>query len=191
MHSSRLVLFVVALFWFFPSLRLSAQILRKPHEDCMKLVPGDWGPNFGAVWQQHEAVYWGCRIGVSEETIRQWQQFSSGMIQDLIPVTIGKEQIVIIESMEGSAHCYEIGALQKTAKGWELIWSPPSTPDSMHYCTLACPPIRIKALGKNLTLQDPYTSDSKEDQTLSCKHVKWHKESYRWDGRTYQPATAR
>jgi hypothetical protein len=69
------------------------------------------------------------------------------------------------------------------------MWSPPSKPDSMDYCTLSCPPIRMKAHGKNLTLELPEMSDPKEDQTFSCKHVKWRKEMYRWDGQTYRPAT--
>jgi hypothetical protein len=167
---------------------VDAQTVRKSHDDCLKLVPGDWGPNFGEEWKQHEAVYWGCRLGASVETIKQWQQFSSGMIQDLIQVTIGKEQIVLIESVEGSAHCFEISALRKTQKGWESVWSPPSNPDSMDYCTLACPAVRIKASGKHLTLENPQTSDPKEDQTFSCKHLKWRRETYHWDGHTYQPA---
>jgi hypothetical protein len=178
----------MALFCFISLPQLSAQTIGKSHEDCLKLVPGDWGSNFGEDWKQHESVYWGCRLGASVETIKQWQQFSSGMIQDLIQVTIGKEQIVLIESMEGSAHCFEISALRKTPKGWESVWSPPSNPDSMDYCTLACPPVRIKASGKHLTLENPQTSDPKEDQTFSCKHLRWCKETYHWDGHTYQPA---
>jgi hypothetical protein len=43
------------------------------------------------------------------------------MIADLIPVTIDNERIEIIESMEGSAHCYTICAARKTKKGWESI----------------------------------------------------------------------
>jgi len=188
MDSIRVVFFAVAL--LIPSARLFAQNPQKSHEDCLKLVPGDWGPNFGEEWKQHEAVYWGCRLGVPLETIRQWQHFSSGMIQDLIQVTIDNGQIVLIESMEGSAHCFNIGALRKTAKGWEQIWSPSSNPDSMDYCTLACPAIRMRVYGKNLTLELPATSDPKEDQTFSCKRVKWQTETYHWDGQTYQSATA-
>jgi hypothetical protein len=174
---------------FIPLTSLCAQDLRKSHEECLKLVPGDWGPNFGEEWKQNEAVYWGCRLGVPVETIKEWQQFSSGMIQDLIPIRIGEEQIVLIESMEGSAHCFSIDALRKTAKGWQVIWSPPSSPDTMDYCTLTCPAIRIRADGKNLVLELPETSDRKEDPTYSCKHVKWKKERYLWDGQTYQPVT--
>ena len=180
----RFVFFAIG--FFVPLTSLSAQDLRKSHEACLKLVPGDWGPNFGEEWKQNEAVYWGCRLGVPVETVKEWQRFSFGVIQDLIPVKIGEEQIVLVESMEGSAHCFSIDALRKTAKGWEVIWSPPSSPDSMDYCTLACPAIRIRPDGKNLVLELPETSDPKEDPTFSCKHVKWKKEKYLWDGQTYQ-----
>jgi hypothetical protein len=77
------------------------------------------------------------------------------MIADLIPVTIDNEQIEIIESMEGSAHCYTICAVRKTKKGWESIWAPASNTDSMEFCTLACPGIRIGVRGKTLTLESP------------------------------------
>lgn len=188
MNSARIVLLAIAA--FIPLTQLSAQDLQKSHEECLKVVPGDWGPNFGEEWKQHEAVYWGCRLSVPIETVREWQQFSAGMIQDLIQITIENQQVVLIESMEGSAHCFDVAALRKRAKGWEVIWSPPSSPDSMDYCTLACPAIRIRAYGKNLTLELPETSDPREDQTFSCKHVKWRQERYFWDGQTYQPVTA-
>jgi hypothetical protein len=187
MNSTRFVLFAVVVLSFIPYTRLSARESQKSHEDCLKLVPGDWGANFGEEWKQHEAVYWGCRLGVSVETLHEWQHFASGMIADLIRVTIDDEQIVIVESMEGSAHCYSISAVRKAQKGWKPIWSPPSDPDSMEFCTLACPRIRIKVRGKSLTLETPESSDPKEDQTISCKHVKWNKETYRWNGQTYQP----
>jgi hypothetical protein len=188
-QTTGLVLLAVALSYFIPPTRVSAQTVRKSHEDCLKLVPGDWGTNFGEEWKQHEAVYWGCRLGVPVESISEWQRFSSGMIQDLIPLTIGNEQVVLIESMEGSAHCFSISALRKTPKGWESIWSPPSIPENMDYCTLSCPPIRMKPHGKNLRLELPEASDPKEDQSFSCKSVKWRKETYHWDGQTYQPTT--
>lgn len=73
MHITRFVLFVVALSWFISPARLSAKKLQRSHDDCLKLVPGDWEPNFGEEWKQHEAVYWGCRLGASVETIQQWQ----------------------------------------------------------------------------------------------------------------------
>jgi hypothetical protein len=189
MISTRVLLLAVSVFWFIPCPHLSAKQPQKSHEDCLKLVPGDWGPNFGDEWKQHEAVYWGCRLGVPVETIHEWQDFGSGMIADLIPVTVDNMQIVIVESMEGSAHCYTISAVRKSQKGWKSIWSPPSNPESMDFCTLACPGIRIRVRGKILTLETPGSSDPKEDQTTSCKHIKWNKETYRWNGQTYQSTT--
>jgi hypothetical protein len=183
------LILLAVLFCLVPPTRLSAQSLRKSHGDCIKLVPGDWGPNFGERWKQNEAVYWGCRLGIPAETIKEWQHFASGAVQDLIPVTIDNQQIVLMEDMEGSAPCYTISALMKTSKGWELAWSRSSNPDSMDHCTLSCPPIRMRVQRRNLTLELPATSDPKEDQTLSCKHIKWQKETYHWDGKTFQAAT--
>jgi hypothetical protein len=102
------------------------------------------------------------------ESISEWQRFSSGMIQDLISLTIGNEQVVLIESMEGSAHCFSISALKKTPKdgnqyGHRLPFL------KTWIIARSCPPIRMKAHGKNLTLELPEASDPKEDQSLSCK----------------------
>jgi hypothetical protein len=58
MNSARFMLFAVVAFCLVPFAQLSAQMPQKSHEDCLKLVPGDWGANFGEKWKQHEAVYW-------------------------------------------------------------------------------------------------------------------------------------
>jgi hypothetical protein len=188
--ATRPTFFVIALFCFISLPQLSAQTISRSHEDCLKLVPGDWGPNFGEEWRQHEGVYWGCRLGVPVETIKAWQEVVSGNIQGLIPVTIDKQQLVLVEDRDGSANCFTIRALKKTPKGWEQIWGASSDPDTMDYCTLACPAIKMTVQGKNLTLEFPETSDPKEDQTFSCKHVRWKKETYRWNGQTYQSTKA-
>jgi hypothetical protein len=72
--STRFMLFAVAAFCLVPFAQLSAQMPQKSHEDCLKLVPGDWGANFGEKWKQHEAVYWGC------DSVFQLKPFMSGNI---------------------------------------------------------------------------------------------------------------
>jgi hypothetical protein len=174
------------------AVRIKAQVAPRSHEECMKLVPGDWGPNFGEQWHEHEAVYWGCRLGVPAQTVTEWQQVADveGMIQDLIPKAIRKKDLVLIEEMEGSAHCYQFIALEKTAGGWKQIWSAPAA-DSMDYCTLTCPPIKMRFRRNDLILEIPYTSNPKEDATFSCKSLKWESEIYHWDGHTFKPTKVR
>lgn len=171
--------FLLVLFCFALSPCLYGQTVGHSHEECIKLVPGNWGPNFGEEWHQRETVYWGCRLGTSAETIRVWQQAAnvSGMTQDIIPTTIEKQEIVLIEQMEGTMRCYDFLALKKTAKGWEQIWSLGGD----EYCTAPCPPVRMKTFGAYLTLESPIASDDK------CQHVSWRKEQFLWNGKTFVP----
>jgi hypothetical protein len=169
-------------FYFASASTLDAQTGGKSHEECLKLVPRDWGPNFGAKWHHHEAIYWGCRLGVPIENVETWQQVAdvTGMIQDVLPATIEKQEFVFIEVMEGSMHCYSVTALMKTAKGWEQVWSI----GGEQYCTVTCPPVRMKTRGSYLTLELPSPSDEK------CIHISWRKENYLWNGKTFEPKNA-
>jgi hypothetical protein len=146
-----------------------AQVMVKSHEECIKLVPGDWGPNFGVEWHQHEAVYWGCRLGVPSEDVKTWQQLAvgSGMIQDILPATIEHQEFAFIEGMEGSMHCYSVTALVKNTMGWETVWSI----GGEEYCTVTCPPVRMKTRGSYFMLELPNPSDKK------CKHILWRREN--------------
>jgi hypothetical protein len=161
---------------------LNAGTVGKSQEECLKLVPGDWGPNFGVQWHQKEAIYWGCRLAVPTESVERWQQVAgvSGMIQDILPATIGNQEFVFIEQMEGSAHCYSVSALMKTLKGWEQIWSI----GDENYCTVTCPPLRMRIRGSILTLAVPRSSDEK------CAHISWRKENYLWNGKTFESKKA-
>jgi len=161
---------------------LDARTIGKSHEECLKLVPGAWGPNFGVQWHHHEAIYWGCRLGVPTESVESWQQVAgvTGMIQNILPATIEKQEFVFIEEMQGSMHCYSVSALMKTLKGWEQIWGI----GGEKYCTVACPPVRMKIRGSSLTLEIPSPSDEK------CTHTSWHKENYLWNGKTLEPRNA-
>ena len=57
----------------------------KSHEECLKQVPGDWGPNFGKEWHKNEAIYWGCRLGMPSQTVASWQKAldEMGMAQEI------------------------------------------------------------------------------------------------------------
>jgi hypothetical protein len=180
LHSSYLLSLLSFCFVFASA--LDAQTVGKSHEECLKLVPRDWGPNFGVQWHHNEAIYWGCRLVVPTESVERWQQVAdvSGMIQKILPATIEKQEFVFIEEMEGSAHCYSVSALMKTLKGWERIWSI----GGEQYCTVTCPPIRMKTRGSYLTLELPSPSDEK------CTHISWRKENYLWNGKTFEPKNA-
>ena len=155
-----------------------SQSPQKSHENCIKLVPGNWGPNFGVEWHAHESIYWGCRLGLPAETIKDWQRAAglSGMTENILPVKIANDDLVLIEEMQGSMHCYIISALRKTPKGWEQVW----TESGDDFCTMTCPPIRITIRGPRLFLDAPLSSNP------DCNgHI--YKRKYLWNGKTFAP----
>lgn len=159
----------------------------KSHEECIKLVPGDWGPNFGEEWHRHEAVYWGCRLAVPSETVVTWQKAAGevGLAQQITIAKVEGRDLVVLEEMDGSAHCFDVKVLVKLDGDWKLAWRLPIARNSMDYCTGACPALRTKIVGGVLTVESPTSSDPNEDITVSCKHVTWRKETFRWTGRTF------
>jgi hypothetical protein len=172
------------------------QMTPKTHEECMKLVPGDWGPNFGREWRGNEAIYWGCRLGVPVARVQAWQQAAGvvGWVEDLIPVTIGKQRLVLVEEGEGSAHCFRFTALEESAAGWKVVWTRPTSadpPEGMEYCTLSCPAVKMQARGKTLILRTTSPANPGEDPTLGCKNPVWKREAFRWNERSYQPVQAK
>ena len=159
------------------------------HEDCLKRVPGDWGPNFGNVWHRNEALYWGCRLGVPPETVEEWQRAANemGAAEQISQSKVEGRDLVLIEEMGGSAHCFDVTVLAKPDGNWRPVWRLPVPRNSMNYCTGACPAVRARIDGTVLTVETPLSRDPKEDTTFSCKHVKWRKETFRWTGKTFAP----
>jgi hypothetical protein len=184
-------IFAVAVVIAFISLNASlavAQNTPMSHEQCIKAIPGDWGPNFGDEWHRNESLYWGCRLGVPAETVATWQKAAEefGMAQDIIPVTVKGKDLVILEEMDGSAHCFKVKVLKRVGAVWSLAWELPSAPDSMDYCSLACPSLRVLISSNVLTVSSPTTSNPSEDMSETCKSVSWHNERFRWNGSSFE-----
>src|ERR1700722_18480706 len=83
-----------------------AQQELKSHEQCIKEVSGNWGPNFGDQWHRNEAHYWACRNGVTVETIQAWQHTADelGMAHEIQPVTVAGQKLVLFVEDEGTAN---------------------------------------------------------------------------------------
>ena len=161
----------------------------KSHEECIKSVPGDWGANFGKEWHHNEALYWGCRLGVLSETVAMWQKAANemGMAQQITTSKVEGQDLVLIEEMDGSAHCFDVKVLVHLDGDWKIAWRLPVARNSMDYCTGACPALRAEIAGRVLTIESPVSADPKEDTTFSCRHVTWRKETFRWTGTTFDP----
>jgi hypothetical protein len=178
LRSSRLpAFFAMLVFCCISPTQTSAQTRRKSHEECRKLVPTDWGPNFGEEWHQHESIYWGCRLGVPPQSVQSWQD-PFGMIQDIRFATIKEQEFVFVEHMEGTMHCYSFKAFRKTERGWEEVWQQASE----FYCMVACPPIRMTIIASSVILQAPATSDKR------CTNI-FSREQYRWNGKSFEEVT--
>jgi hypothetical protein len=113
--------------------------------------------------------------------VKIWQQTAgvSGMIQDILPGTLGNLDFVFVQQMEGSMHCYSFSALKKTSKGWEQVWE--ETGDD--FCMVTCPPIRMRILASHLVLDLPKTSSA------NCKHI-FDTKKYLWTGKTFKRVEA-
>lgn len=191
---SKLPMFLLtaALLSAIPSFAQKQQSAKKAgtHEACLKGLPADWGPNFGWQWRKNEALYWACRLAVPVGRVHAWQRSAdlSGVIKDIIPVRLHGADLVLIESLEGSAHCYNVKALQRTSTGWQFKWSLSNSvteSDPMAYCTLTCPAIRMQIHNRSLELEIPGPANPKEDTRHSCTQVSWTKQVYIWNGRTF------
>ena len=162
---------------------------QKSHEKCIKRVPGDWGPNFGEQWHHNEALYWGCRLGVSSETVATWQKAANemGMAQQISTSKVDGQDLAMIEEMDGSAHCFDVKVFVHLDGNWKIAWRLPRARNSMDYCTGACPALKADMSGRVLTIESPASADPKEDTTFNCRHVTWHKEVFHWTGTTFEP----
>lgn len=177
---------VTTLLLLFLASFAAAQRKPKSHEECIKQVPGDWGPNFGDEWRRNEALYWACRLRRSAATVRAWQRATgeTGMADDIKLVTIRGQQLVVFVEMEGTAHCFDVKILRRDKASWILAWKLPSTVANI--CTGTCPALRADARGEILTIEVPVPSDPNEDRAYSCRQYRWSRERFRWNGSTFE-----
>ncbi len=159
-----------------------AQTAGKSPQDCDKLGPSTWKGGSLEEMRQQEAAYWGCRMAVPSETIKQWQQASD----ELDPITaikirtVNKQELVFVERMGGTMRCFRFSALEKTTKGWEKVWGDSGD----EYCMIKCPGIVMRIFSSRLVLDTPKSSDP------DCKQM-FHKKEFIWDGKTFRPAPER
>jgi hypothetical protein len=163
-----------------------AQQKPKSDEECIKEVPGDWGPNFGDQWRHNEARYWACRIAVPVETIQAWQRAADelGMAQEIKPVTVADQKLVLFVKDEGTANCYGLSVLRQVGSGWVNAWEMPTRKgdEEGYYCAGRCPALQASTNGEILTVKSASSTDPNDD---SCKHVSWESERFRWNGSTF------
>lgn len=155
---------------------LSAQTVGKPSQDCDKLGPRTWkGTSFEERREQEDA-YWACRVHMPTATIKLWEQASDALdsIASIEIRDIQKQQIVFIERMGGTMHCFSFTALQKIGAGWKKIWEESGD----EYCRDKCPDIEIRISGLRLSLQIPKSPDKDCERTFQ-------KKEFAWDGKTF------
>jgi hypothetical protein len=163
---------------------------RKPqsHEQCIKQVPGDWGPNFGDEWHEHEALYWACRNGVTVETIKTWQRAAEeeDMAAEIKPVALSRENLVLFVKDGGTANCYGLSVLRKVGSAWTKAWNLPTRRGDEEgiYCAGSCPGLQTSVSGEILTVRSASSSDPNDKR---CKRFHWESERFRWNGTTFIP----
>lgn len=166
---------------------LFAQQKPRSHEECIKEVPGDWGPNFGDQWHGNEARYWACRLGVPIKTVREWQQavHEEGMANEIKPVVINGQELVLFVEVNGTAHCCSLTILRQIGSNWLKAWELPAANDNKedYYCSGPCPALRATTNGAILTVRSASSGPNDEQ----CKQVHWESERFRWDGETFRP----
>jgi hypothetical protein len=163
-----------------------AQQKPKSHEECLKLVPGDWGPKFGAQWHQKEAVYWACRNGVSISTAKAWQKAAdeSDMASEITPVTVKGQKLVLFVEDSGTANCYSLTVLLQVGSAWKIAWALPPSEEEGEYCVGDCPGLEAAMNGEILTVRYGVSSDPNDDR---CKHFRWVSQRFRWNRSTFIP----
>lgn len=156
---------------------LSAQTVGKPSQDCDKLGPRTWkGTSFEERREQEDA-YWACRVHMPTATIKLWEQASDALdpIASIEIRDIQKQQIVFIERMGGTMHCFSFTALQKIGAAWKKIWEESGD----EYCRDKCPDIEMRISGLRLSLQIPKSPDEDCERTFQ-------KKEFVWDGKTFR-----
>lgn len=142
-----------------------AQQQPKPHEQCIKEVPGDWGPNFGDQWHRNEAHYWACRNGVTVETIQAWQRAADeqDMASEIKPVIIAGQELVLFVKDGGTANCYGLSVLRQVGSDWINAWELPTRKgdEEGYYCAGHCPALEASTKGEILTVKSASSTDPK------------------------------
>jgi hypothetical protein len=160
------------------------------HQACLAKVPGGWGPNYSEQWHANEAKYWACRLGTTVEELHAWQSLLGkdyGMLQNVIVRKVNDDDLVLLHTTDGSAHCQDVTALKKAQGSWSVAWNLPKEPDSMQYCTMRCPAIRVELHKQgSLIVGEPWPSNPKEDTTFSCKSPLWRLTRFQWNGTTFE-----
>src|SRR5215831_5699935 len=104
----------------------------------------DWGANFGAEWQQHEAEHWAKKTGLQQSQIRDMRSAAhaeDGYINaiDLSQFSSTKKVLMVIT--EGSAQCNSFHLLRAANEKYVETWSvsaPTDQEGDMTFCTLKC-----------------------------------------------------
>jgi hypothetical protein len=156
-----------------------AQTGAKSPNDCDKLGPRTWKGGSIEESRTQEAAYWGCRMSVPTETVKQWQGASNALDRiDRIKIgTVGKQQLVFIQRMGGTMRCFSFSALKKSDNAWKQVWEDGGD----EYCMMKCPGIEMNIFGSRLVLEVPKSSDP------DCREMFQRKEFF-WDGKTFRPA---
>ena len=177
-----IVRFITAIIFLFAlATSAVAQTEAKSTDECRKHLPRNWGPNFGEQWHHYEAIFWACRSGLTTTAVEKLRQTANvtGLIQDMMRVTIDNQELILIGQVEGSMRCHSFAALKKTETAWERIWDEASD----IYCMMSCPPIRMKVKGTVLILRSEASSDRQ------CKGI-FHRSEFVWNGKTFERKTS-
>ncbi len=112
--------------------------------------------------------------------MESWQAAAgeTGMAQDIKPVTMEGEHLVVLVEMGGTEHCFTVKVLRENPKP-VLVWTSPASDDT---CTGNCPALKAQATGETLTIEVPSASDPNDSR---CKRLHWKRERFRWNGTTF------
>jgi uncharacterized protein (DUF736 family) len=149
----RLSLATLAIYSLVFASALSAQSVKRSSQDCDKLGPRTWkGASFEERREEKDA-YWACKLDVPIATVKLWEQASNSLdpIAGIKIRDVQERQIVFMERMGGTMHCFSFTALQKTGAGWKKIWEESGD----EYCRDKCPGIEMRISSLRVSLEIP------------------------------------
>lgn len=188
----KLGILVLAFFGLTTPLTSQAQKPRSA-EECAARVPAKTGAEAapGAPEQRNgEAIYFACRLGVSEDDVRSWQKqlaqgYGEGRYGQLWDARLTRNkdgEFAILTTIVGTAHCQDIAVMKKSAGDWAKAWQlPDRLPLRLKHCAKGCPLMKV-SLDQSGVLSVGIPADSNMEPQLKCR-VKWLR--YRWDGKTF------